>query len=118
MSQRVSLAERAGTMAAGAIATPLADSVARALNLDLFEIQAPAGDSKAPAVALGSQIGTRLYIGVRQEIGYDEGSALSLEYRLAEFMRVVTSVAQAAQHGRTLGRNEAGGVDLYFVFRY
>ena len=94
-AQRTSLSEKAASIAAGAIATPLADSVARALNLDLFEIQAPSDSSSAPVVSVGSQIGTRLYVGVRQEVGKgDISSAVSVEYRIASFLRLVTSIAQ------------------------
>ncbi|HEY7476575.1 MAG TPA: translocation/assembly module TamB domain-containing protein, partial [Vicinamibacterales bacterium] len=38
-AERVSLASRAGVLAARAFATPIADSVARALDFDLFDIQ-------------------------------------------------------------------------------
>lgn len=118
-AQRTSLSERAASMAAGAIATPLADSVARALNLDLFEIQAPAGDQRSPVVSVGSQIGTRLYVGVKQEIGRgDTSSAVSVEYRIASFLRLVTTIAQGAAQKQATARNEAGGIDLMFVFRY
>lgn len=118
-TQRTSLSEKAASMAAGAIATPLADSVARALNLDLFEIQAPSDSSSSPVVSAGSQIGTRLYVGVRQEIGKgDTSSAVSVEYRIASFLRLVTSIAQGAAQKQTTSRDEAGGIDLMFVFRY
>ena len=46
-TERVSLAARAGVLAARAFATPIADSVARALDFDLFEIQ-PGDESAAP----------------------------------------------------------------------
>ena len=39
-SQRINLAERAGSLALGAVAGPLAASVGDALNVDLFEIRA------------------------------------------------------------------------------
>jgi autotransporter translocation and assembly factor TamB len=116
LSQRVSLSERAASMAAGAIATPIADSVARALNVDLFEIQSPAGE--APVVSLGSQIGTRLYLGVRQQIGRGDSSALSIEYRLAEFLRLVTSVVHGAMDAHASERYAQSGADLIFVWRH
>ncbi|MCC7010310.1 MAG: translocation/assembly module TamB [Acidobacteria bacterium] len=116
-SERTSLSERVASMAAGAIATPVADSVARALNLDLFEIQAPSGSS-APVVQLGSQIGERLYVGVRQEVGRGDRRRLSVEYRLSDVLRLVTSIAQGAPEQRADRRNEAGGVDLIYETRY
>ena len=115
-SQRVSLSERAATMAAGAIATPITDSVARALNLDLFEIQSPAGE--AATVALGTQIGTRLYLGVRQQVGRGDSSALSIEYRIASFLRLVTSVVHGAMDSHASERFEQSGADLIFTWRH
>ena len=115
-SQRVSLSERAATMAAGAIATPITDSVARALNLDLFEIQSPAGE--AATVALGTQIGTRLYLGVRQQVGRGDSSALSIEYRIASFLRLVTSVVHGAMDTHASERFDQSGADLIFTWRH
>jgi hypothetical protein len=103
-------------MAAGAIATPIADAVANAVNLDLFEIQSSAGE--APVVSLGSQIGTRLYVGVRQEVGRGDRSALSLEYRVADFLRLVTSVVHGAAEVNAARRREESGADLIFTWRY
>jgi hypothetical protein len=103
-------------MAAGAIATPITDSVARALNLDLFEIQAPAGD--APIVSLGTQIGSRLYVGVRQQVGRTDSSALSIEYRIASFLRLVTSVVHGAMDTHASERHEQSGADMIFSWRY
>jgi hypothetical protein len=115
-SQRVSLSERAATMAAGAIATPITDSVARALNLDLFEIQSPAGE--AATVSLGTQIGSRLYVGVRQQVGRADSSALSIEYRIASFLRLVTSVVHGAMDTHASERYEQSGADMIFTWRH
>ena len=117
LGQRTSLSERAASMAASAIATPVADSVARALNLDLFEIQTDG--TNAATVSLGSQIGTRLYVGVKQDVGQTETTSLSLEYRLADFVRLVTSVVQNAAEKNAMSRQrQQSGVDMIFVFKY
>ena len=116
-AQRTSLAASAGAMAAGTITTPLADSVARALDLDTFEILAPSDSESVPVVSLGSTIGSRIYVGVKREIGGDS-SAVSFEYRFTRFLRLVTSFAQGALQAHALERTEAGGIDLLFVFRY
>ena len=115
--QRTSLAEQAGIMAAGAITTPLADSIAQALDLDVFEILAPTDTEALPVVSVGSQIGSRVYIGAKREIG-GESTAVSFEYRFAKFLRLVTSFAQGALQAHTLERSETAGIDLLFVFRY
>ena len=115
-SQRASLSERAAAMAAGAIATPITDSVARALNLDLFEIQPVAGE--AATVSIGTQIGTRLYVGVRQQVGRGDSSALSVEYRIANFLRLVTSIVHGAMDAHVSERYDQSGADMIFTWRH
>ena len=104
-------------MAAGAITTPLGDSIARALDLDLFEILPPSESELLPVVSVGSQIGSRIYVGAKQEVGGDS-TAVTFEYRFARFLRLVTSFAQGALQSHTLERGETAGIDLLFVFRY
>ena len=116
-TQRTNLAEQAGIMAAGAVTTPLADSIAQALDLDVFEILAPTDTVKAPVVSVGSQIGSRVYIGAKQAIG-GEAAAFTFEYRFARFLRLVTSFAEGALQAHTLERTDSSGIDLLFVFRY
>jgi hypothetical protein len=99
------------------VTTPLADSIAQALDLDLFEILAPTDTEQLPVVSVGSQIGTRVYIGAKREIG-GESSAVTFEYRFAKFLSLVTSFAQGALQAHTLERTEGSGIDLLFVFRY
>ena len=78
-TQKVALAARAGTLAARAIATPLADSVARALNLDLFEIR-PSDDTRGGAtVSIGQQVNDRLFVGFRQDFGPSEISQVEFD---------------------------------------
>jgi autotransporter translocation and assembly factor TamB len=116
-AERASLAERAGNLAAAAVAAPIADSVARALNLDSFEIR-PAAGGAGPAVAFGSRFGSRVFVGVRQEFGREDVSTVSFEYRLTDFLRLVTSVAQGSSKARATRRAEGSGIDLIFVIRY
>jgi translocation and assembly module TamB len=116
-AQRVNLAQRAGNLALGAIAGPLAESVGEALNLDLFEIRAE-GEGGVPELALGSQVGEHVYIGLRQEFGREDVSVVTFEYRFSELLRLVTSVAQGVQQTHATRRNDPTGMDLMFVFRY
>ncbi len=116
-AQQVNLGERAAAMAAGAIASPLADSIGRALNLDVFEIQAPA-ENGTGSVLVGSQVGSRVLVGLRQEFGHSEASMVTLEYRVNQLLRFVTSVATGTLQAHATRRNDRGGVDLIFVIRY
>ena len=116
-AQRVSLATRAGTLAARALATPIADSVARALDFDVFEI-APTEDIEGGAVlTVGRQVSDKLFVGFRQQFGSEDSSQVSFEYRLNEFLRIVTSFAQGTERSRTLPRAERAAADFIFVIR-
>ncbi len=117
-TEQINLGERAASIAAGAITTPLADSIAQALNLDLFEIQVPTSEDGTGAVAFGTRFGSRVFVGVKRQFGREEASVVSLEYRVTEFLRVVTSVAQGALQAHATRRMDQSGVDLIFVFRY
>ncbi|HEX6163364.1 MAG TPA: translocation/assembly module TamB domain-containing protein, partial [Vicinamibacterales bacterium] len=90
--ERLNLAERAGGLAVGYLATPLANSIARALDLDIFEIRAAGGENGQPSIAVGQQFGSRLFVSFRQEFGSDDYSQLSFEYRINELLRLVSTV--------------------------
>lgn len=117
-SERVNLAQRAGSMAAGYITTPLANSIADALGLDLFEIRPAGGLDGQPSVALGQQFGSRLFVQFRQDFGSADWSELSFEYRVSEFLRLVSTVAQGAQQSHRTQRVDTTGVDLIYVLSY
>ena len=112
--ERVSLAARAGSLAAGSIASPIADSVARALNLDQFDIRP---NETGASVLVGRQVNDRLFVGFRHDFGDSDVSQVSFEYRLNEFLRIVTSLAQGAGRSRSAQRADAAGFDLIFVIR-
>jgi autotransporter translocation and assembly factor TamB len=117
-AERLNLAQRAGSMAAGLVATPLANSIADALDLDLFEIRPEGGINGQPSVALGQQIGSRLFVQFRQDFGSADRSELSFEYRITELLRLVSTVAQGAQQTHRTQRVDTTGADLIFVLSY
>ncbi len=112
-TERVSLGQRAAQLAAGAVTTPIADAVARALNLDVVEIQA---SGRAPSVTVGNHFGA-LYVSVRQQVGQNSQNEVVLEYRLTDFLRLVTSLEQG-QNVQVDRRTSSTGVDLIFTFTY
>jgi translocation and assembly module TamB len=116
-TERVSLAARAGAMAAGAIATPLADSVARALDLDLFEIRPSELAGGGASVRIGRQVSDRLFLGFSQDFGREEVSQLSFEYRLNELISIVTSIAHGSGADYSRRRAQQAGIDLIFMVR-
>jgi autotransporter translocation and assembly factor TamB len=115
--EQVDLLQRAGDLAVSALATPLANSIGRALDVDLFEIRAPSAGS-AGEVNVGRQVSERLFVGFRQEIGDADASRLSFEYRLTDTLRVLTSIAQGAERAKRSRDRETAGVDLQYVLRY
>lgn len=116
-SEQVDLVDRAGQMALGAVASGLADSIGRALDVDLFEINVPSTEGSGD-VMLGTQLNERLFVGFRQEFGSDRASRLSFEYRLTEFLRILTAVGQGGDRGQSTRDRETAGADLVFRFRY
>ena len=114
--QKVSLAARAGNLAAGAVVGPLAASVARALDLDVFDIQTTGASNTGPVVTVGRQVSDRLFVGFRHEFGAN-ANGLTFEYRLTEYLRVVTSLSPGAQSVSPSLRAEAAGIDLIVVIR-
>jgi autotransporter translocation and assembly factor TamB len=116
--ERLNLAERAGGLAVGYLASPLANSIADALDLDIFEIRASGGINGQPSVALGQQIGSRLFVSFRQEFGSAELSQLSLEYRINELLRLVSTVTEGSQRSHRVQRIDTTGLDLIYTISY
>jgi translocation and assembly module TamB len=115
--QKVSLASRAGTIAATALAGPIADSVAQALNLDVFEIRPEDVGSNGPVVEVGRQVSDRLYVGFRHDFGAGGRNQVTLEYRLNEFLRLLTTLSQGADPATLRGQADSAGIDLIYVIR-
>ena len=116
--ERLNLAERAGALAVGYLATPLANSIARALDLDVFEIRASGGESGQASIAVGQQLGSRLFVSFRQEFGVDDFSQLSFEYRINELLRLVSTVTQGTQRSHRTQRIDTTGVDMIYTLSY
>jgi translocation and assembly module TamB len=121
-NERASLAATAGGIATGFIATPLGESIGRALDLDLFEITTSAdGDTLGAGITVGEQIGDRTFVKLRQQFGDRTYSEFLLEYQIAEFLRLAGSAApETSGAANRIGqrRIERAGIDLIFFFSY
>src|SRR5438874_5455744 len=121
--ERASLAETAGGIASGFIASPLSRSIGKALDVDLFEFTTsdpPTGET-AGGVTLGKQVSDKAFVRFRQQFGQRSFTEFMLEYDLAKFLRLQTSVApetSVAANRLTQRRVEKAGVDLIFFFSY
>jgi autotransporter translocation and assembly factor TamB len=118
--QQVSLAERAGALAGGYLASGLARSIGSALELDEFEISAQGENGTGPSLTVGEQVGEHLFFRVRQGFGEAQATELILEYQIAEFLRLQASGAQISGGTQRVQfrRIERGGLDLIFFFSY
>lgn len=118
--QQISLAERAGALAGGYLVSGLTRSIAEALELDEFEVQAQGEAGLGPSLSIGEQVGERLFFRIRQGFGAAEATELILEYQIADFLRLQGAVAETAGGTQrvTFRRIERAGIDLIFFFSY
>jgi hypothetical protein len=97
----------------------LAEALRDALDVDLLEISAGGDSGTGPSVAIGSQLGEKVFVKIRQQFGSAEVTQLLLDYELTEKLRLQTSASDGAQTNRTPGqRVEQAGIDLVFVKKY
>lgn len=121
-TQRADLVGAAASLAGGYVTSPLAQSLSRALDLDLLEVETVSfGQNVAPRVRVGQQLTSRLFVQLSQQFGAQSLSELTAEYKLAKFLRLQGSTAQGpgsrAQRS-LLQRVERAGLDLLFFFNY
>ena len=121
--ERASLAETAGGIASGFLASSLGNSIGKALDVDLFEITTsdPETGDTAGGVTLGKQVTDKAFVRFRQQFGQRSFTEFMLEYQLAKFLRLETSVSPETTdvaNRLTQRRVERAGVDLIFFFSY
>jgi len=120
--ERVSLAERAGSLASGFVVSPVVDSLTRALDIDLLEVQTATDAGQiGPRITLGEQVGEKLFVKVTQQFGNADFSEFMAEYQLADFLRLQGRLSPdaAPRANRFLTqRVERVGFDLIFFFSY
>ncbi len=121
--ERASLAETAGGIASGFVASSLGKSIGKALDVDLFEIttsDVETGET-AGGVTLGKQVSDKAFVRFRQQFGQRSFTEFMLEYQLARFLRVETRISpetSGVANRLTQRRVERAGVDLIFFFSY
>lgn len=120
--ERGFLTDVAANYAAGIFTEQLSQSLGRALDLDLFEIQTTTQAGEVtPRITVGQQFGERLFMRFSQQFGTQQISEFQLEYELTNFLRLQASVAegrQSAGQRLALRRVERFGLDLVFFFSY
>jgi autotransporter translocation and assembly factor TamB len=118
--QANNLGERAAALAGGFVAAPLASTLGRALNVDIFELDPSGDEGQGPTVTVGQQLGERLFVKFRQMFGTRDASEFQLEYQITDFLRLQGSIAEGqTSANRSLTRRvERGGIDLVVTFSY
>lgn len=118
--EQVALGERAATLAAGFLTSQLASSLGNALTLDILDIKAAENvQGFTPEVTVGQQIGERLFVRLRQQLGAAAASQLILEYQLLDWLRLQSAVSDRQAQSRSLfGRSERTGLDWVVLFSY
>ena len=121
--ERTSLAETAGGIASGFVASSLGRSIGKALDVDLFEITTSdeATGETAGGLTLGKQVSDKAFVRFRQQFGQRSFTEFMLEYQLAKFLRLETRIApetSGVANRLTQHRVERVGLDLIFFFSY
>jgi autotransporter translocation and assembly factor TamB len=117
--QQISLAQRAQSMALGAAAGQLAQSLGNVLNVDTFELNLAPESGGAAQVTVGEQVGQNLYVKVQQGLGDLNQTNFILEYELTRWLRFRTNVLQGSSTQTQLfQRMQGSGADLLFFFSY
>jgi autotransporter translocation and assembly factor TamB len=115
---QVSLAQRAQSMALGAAAGQLAQSVGGALGLDTFELNVAPEAGSAASVTVGEQVGQNLFVKVEQSIGDQSQTNFILEYELTNWLRFRTNMLQGSAQNMLFQRQQGSGADLLFFFTF
>jgi autotransporter translocation and assembly factor TamB len=118
--QQVSLAQRAGAMAAGAVTSELTNSVASALGVSELEVNVASDQGAGAEVVVGQQLSQNLYVKVQQGLGSERNQTnVILEYEFAKWLRLQTNLLQGASASQQLfQRVQSTGLDLVFSFAF
>ncbi len=119
--QQQELAVRAGTIAAGFLATPLVAAVERSLGLDLLEIEPTSESGAAGArVTIAEQLAPGLVARFSRQFGRDEFDEAAVEYYLSRLFRIRATFSDAASLSlrSPFRRVERAGIDLLLFFSF
>jgi hypothetical protein len=119
-AQQQELAVRAGTLAAGFIATPLISALEGAIGLEMLELE-PGGEfGKGPKVTIGEEIAPGLVARFSRQFGQDPYDEATVEYYLSRLFRIRATFSDAGTlNARSpFRRVERAGIDLLFFFSF
>ena len=118
--QQQELLVRAGTLAAGFIATPIVSAIENEIGLDILEID-PSGEfGGGPRLTIGEEIAPGLVARFSRQFGSDPYDEATVEYYLSRILRLraTFSDAQSLSARSPFRRVERAGIDLLLFFSF
>jgi len=118
--QQQELAVRAGTLAAGFIATPIISALQNEIGIDVLQLE-PAGDiGTGPKVTVGQELAPGLVARFSRQFGSEAYDEATIEYYLSRLLRIraTFSDAQSLESRSPFRRVERAGIDLLVFFSF
>jgi len=118
--QQQELLVRAGTLAAGFIATPILRAIENRLGLDVLEIETQGEFGSGPRVTIGQEFAPGLVARFSRQFGQDPYDEATIEYYLSRILRLraTFSDAQTLLARSPFRRIERAGIDLLLFFSF
>jgi translocation and assembly module TamB len=118
--QQQELLVRAGTLAAGFIATPILSALENQLGLEVLEIETQGEFGGGPKVTIGEEIAPGLVARFSRQFGQEPYDEATVEYYLSRILRLraTFSDAQTLTARSPFRRIERAGIDLLLFFSF
>ncbi len=118
--QQQELVVRAGTLAAGFLATPIVSAIQQEIGLQVLDIE-PSTDltNSGPRVTVGQEVLPGLVAQFSRQFGQDPYDEAQLEYYLSRILRLRATFSDASSlMVSPFRRVERAGIDLLFFFSF
>ncbi len=118
--QQEELVVRAGTLAAGFLATPIVSALETELGLDILEVEPTGEFGNGPRLTIGEEIAPGLVARFSRQFGQEPYDEATLEYYLSRILRLrgTFSDANSLNARSPFRRVERAGIDLMFFFSF
>jgi translocation and assembly module TamB len=118
-TQQQQLMVRAGTLAAGFLATPIVSAIENEIGIDLLQIE-PGDFGTGTKITVGEEIAPGLVARFSRSFGEEAYDEATVEYYLSRILRLraTFSDAQALTGLAAFRRVERAGIDLLFFFSF
>ena len=118
-AQEQELMVRAGTLAAGFLASPILSAIENQIGLDIFEI-APGEFGTGPKVTIGEELAPGLVARFSRQFGQEAYDEAAIEYYISRLFRIraTFSDAQSLVARSPFRRVERAGIDFLLFFSF